>query len=233
MVLTLLTATGCRPEQWALCEKMMAAQDYDGHVRWIIVDDGQTPQPVTFAREGWSLEVIRPTPAWSHGQNTQARNLREGLAVIPDDARVVVIEDDDYYAPRWLTAITKLLDIAELAGESYARYYHVGRRFWLLNRNDRHASLCASAMRGEALRLFRQIAGESHTYIDMQLWERFHGRKILGCSCLTVGIKGLPGRAGIGYGHVMDGTHDRNAEVLRQWVGSIADDYMRIAAQAA
>lgn len=51
------------------------AQDYKGPVRWVIVDDGKEAQPVTFQRDDWTLEVIRPTPFWRQGQNTQARNL--------------------------------------------------------------------------------------------------------------------------------------------------------------
>ena len=88
-MLTLLTATGCRPEAWALCERWMARQTYAGTVRWVIVDDGPDEQPITFEREGWVLEVLRPTPRWRLGNNTQARNLSEGLAVIGADALVV------------------------------------------------------------------------------------------------------------------------------------------------
>lgn len=74
-MLTLLTATGARPQAWAICERLMMAQDYSGPVRWVIVDDGKEAQPVTFERDGWTLEVIRPAPYWRQGQNTQARNL--------------------------------------------------------------------------------------------------------------------------------------------------------------
>src|SRR5690606_8566975 len=76
---TLLSATGARPEAWAICERLMARQDYAGPVRWVIVDDGPEPQPVTFQRDGWVLEVVRPEPYWQPGQNTQARNLAAGL----------------------------------------------------------------------------------------------------------------------------------------------------------
>ena len=63
-MLHLLTATGARPQAWAICERLMAAQDYAGPVTWIIVDDGPEPQPVTFERAGWRLVVIRPAPLW-------------------------------------------------------------------------------------------------------------------------------------------------------------------------
>ena len=51
-MLTLLTATGARPEAWAICEQLMARQTYAGPVRWVIVDDGPVAQPVAFQRAG-------------------------------------------------------------------------------------------------------------------------------------------------------------------------------------
>lgn len=78
----LLTATGARPEAWALCEQWMARQDYAGPVHWVIVDDGETPQPITFSRDGWTLTVIRPLPRWKQGMNTQCRNMLAGLEKI-------------------------------------------------------------------------------------------------------------------------------------------------------
>ena len=115
-MLTLLTATGARAAAWAICERLMAAQDYAGPVRWIIVDDGPEPQPVTFRREGWQLVVIRPSPFWQHGQNTQARNLLKGLEVVDAHARLAIIEDDDHYRPCYLTEIAQRLERAELVG---------------------------------------------------------------------------------------------------------------------
>lgn len=99
-MLTLLTATGARPHAWAICQRLMHAQRYGGLIRWIIVDDGPEPQPVTFQRVGWRVDIVRPQPCWQPGQNTQARNLLSGLALVPDDdARIAIIEDDDHYAP--------------------------------------------------------------------------------------------------------------------------------------
>ena len=127
-MLTLLTATGARPAAWALCERWMARQDYAGPIRWIIVDDGPEPQPVTFQRKGWQLVLVRPSPHWAPGQNTQARNLLKGLAAVGPDERLVIIEDDDWYAPDWLTTVAAELEHAELVGEHRARYYNVEQR---------------------------------------------------------------------------------------------------------
>lgn len=225
-MLYLLTATGARPEAWAICEKLMTKQDYAGPVRWIIVDDGPEAQPITFSREGWTLEVIRPQPFWQPGQNTQARNLLAGLAVVPADARLVVIEDDDAYRFDWLSHVSKQLDKAELVGECQARYYNLALRKGRQLHNNAHASLCSTAMRGAAIETFRQACRRRPKFIDLELWGRHKSRHLF-TGNRVVGIKGLPGRGGIGMGHRDDfkGTLDPDLVLLRQWVGNDAELY--------
>lgn len=226
-MLTLLTATGARPAAWALCERWMARQDYAGPVRWIIVDDGPEPQPVTFRREGWQLLLVRPSPHWAPGQNTQARNLLKGLAAVGPEERLVIIEDDDWYAPDWLTTVAAELEHAELVGEHRARYYNVEQRRGRQLANTGHASLCSTAMRGSALRDFADTCRSRPKFIDLELWRRARGRRLLG-GHRVVGIKGLPGRGGIGMGHDPDfkGEADVSGALLRRWIGEDAEVYL-------
>lgn len=221
-MLTLLTTTGCRPQPWAICERLMARQDYAGPVRWVIVDDGAEPQPITFRRDGWFLEVISPTPHWRPGQNTQARNLIIGLAAIAPRERVVVLEDDDYYGPGYLTAVDEWLNHADLVGESHARYFNVATGVGKAMNNDRHASLCSTAMKGPAIDQLRKSAAGRRKFIDLDLWQRFGGAKQLHHTEHVVGIKGLPGRDGIGSGHRMVTGPQVN---LRDWIGEDANLY--------
>ena len=51
-MIQLLTPTGMRPEAFALCERWMAAQTYDGPCTWFVVDDGAVPLKLT------------PPPGW-------------------------------------------------------------------------------------------------------------------------------------------------------------------------
>lgn len=225
-MLTLLTATGARPAAWALCERWMARQAYAGPVRWVIVDDGPQPQPVTFRRDGWQLVVVRPSPHWAPGQNTQARNLLKGLAAVGADERLAIIEDDDWYAPDWLTTVDRELDRAELVGEHRARYYNVQQRRGRQLANTGHASLCSTAMRGSALQDFADACRARPKFIDLELWRRARGRHLFG-GHRVVGIKGLPGRGGIGMGHdaAFNGQADPDGALLRSWVGSDAEAY--------
>lgn len=225
-MLTLLSATGARSAAWALCERWMARQDYAGPVRWIIVDDGAEPQQVTFRRDGWQLVVVRPSPHWAPGQNTQARNLLKGLAAVGANERLAIIEDDDWYAPDWLTTVDRELNRAELVGEHLARYYNVRQRRGRQLANTGHASLCSTAMRGSALQDFAEACRARPKFIDLELWRRARGRHLFG-SHRVVGIKGLPGRGGIGMGHDDDfkGEADPDGALLLSWVGLDAEAY--------
>jgi hypothetical protein len=225
-VLTLLTATGARPEAWAICERLMAAQDYAGPVRWLVVDDGPEPQQVTFQREGWVVEIIRPAPAWRPGQNTQARNLLAGLAHCHAGNRVVVIEDDDWYARDWLSHVAAQLEHAELVGECRARYYNLPRRIGRQLQNAGHASLCSTAISGRAIDALRRACQGAPKFIDLQLWRCFHRRHLFD-GHRVVGMKGLPGRGGIGMGHrdEFSGVADPDGALLREWIGEDARLY--------
>lgn len=229
-MLTLLTATGCRPEAWAICEKLMQAQTFTGPVRWIIVDDGEEAQPITFAREGWQLEVVRREPFWKPGQNTQALNLWAGLAAIKDDERVLIIEDDDHVKPSYLRAMNAMLDKADLVGESFARYYNVKTRHYRQLNNAMHASLCSTAVKGAAIEALRRECKPGVQFIDLNLWRNFKGSKLLQRNGLVTGIKGMPGRGGIGMGHKPDfqGLKDSHGRLLREWLGQDADIYMEL-----
>lgn len=221
-MLTLLTVTGERPQAFALCERWMAAQTYTGQVRWVIVDDGRTAQEINFEpqRGIWHVEVYRPDPPWQPGQNTQARNLLAGLSVIKNSERLVIIEDDDYYAPGWLETVDKQLDKAQLVGETNARYYNVGKRIGKEMQNKTHSSLCSTAMRDQAIETFRSVCRPKIQFIDILLWQA-HSDCHLFPGHQVVGIKGLPGRQGIGMGHdkKFTGVRDNDGKLLIEWVG--------------
>lgn len=229
-MLTLLTATGCRPEAWAICEKLMQAQTFTGSVRWIIVDDGEEAQPITFAREGWQLEVVRREPFWKPGQNTQALNLWAGLARVNPYDRVAIIEDDDHYSSDWLATINAALGRADLVGENMARYYNVATHTGRQLQNTSHASLCSTGVKGMALEMLRRECKPGVQFIDMNLWRNFKGAKHLFSGGRVTGIKGMPGRGGIGMGHKHDfhGIKDEDGELLREWIGRDAGFYMEL-----
>lgn len=226
-MLTLLTATGCRPEAWKICQTLMERQTYQGQVHWIIIDDGEQMQMVDFNRKNWKLTVVTPRPFWKQGDNTQARNLAEGLNLVGPNERLVIIEDDDCYHPKYLETVNAWLNDYDLVGESHARYYNLKSKLARQLGNANHASLCATAMKGKATEAFKRELSPGVQFIDLMLWKRFNGSKKLHKTAMVTGIKGLPGRLGIGMGHKDDfhGQIDQSGLILRQWTGTNADLY--------
>lgn len=195
----------------------MEAQTIRSPVHWVIVDDGALQQPISLKR-AWSIDIVRPSPRWQPGENTQVRNLRAGFGAIGPEARVVIIEDDDFYDPDYLTQVDGWLNHADLVGESHAKYYNVATRRWALCNNDKHASLCSTAVKGSGLIALRGVLAGASDFVDVDLWSMMRGT--LYRTDYVVGIKGLPGRRGIGIGHMDDfGKHDPTGAVLRGWVG--------------
>lgn len=224
-MIQLITATGCRPEGFALCTHYMARQTYQGAVRWIIVDDGAEETPVTFQREGWDVEVIRPEPKWMPGENTQHRNLHLALDRIDDRYPVAIIEDDDWYSPEYLEVATNALAKAELVGQRSCWKYSLLNSRAKIWPNPKMSSLCASVFRDGAIRVFRELVAIRPKLIDMHLWRRVPGHLFEGRH--SVGIKGVPGRTGIdsGHQHGFGDIADPEGSLLRQWIGSDAAAY--------
>lgn len=205
----------------------MMKQDYNGPVRWVIVDDGKEKQLINFSRDNWTLEIVWPEHVWSPGMNTQAANMLAGLERISDNERLVIIEDDDHYASDWLSHVAKQLDKAELVGETHARYYNVHRKVGKCLTNTQHSSLCSTAMRDAGIKRFREVCVPGVKFIDLNLW-RSNAHKYLFSGHRVTGIKGLPGREGIGMGHKdkFNGVSDNTGTMLYSWVGADAGAYL-------
>lgn len=196
-MLVVLTPTGGRPEAFAKCVEYMQDQTYPDPVRWVVVDDCDPATEVPKVK-GWSIAHVRPEPRWKPGQNTQARNLLAGLDYVAPGDRLVCIEDDDAYAPDWLERVSEWLDRDDLVGEAPSLYRHLnGREKWMGNKN--HASLCATGMKGKAIERFREVLTSGTKNIDIRLWKM--GGAIYPHAGGVIGIKGYPGRPGIGVGH--------------------------------
>ena len=226
MTIALITPTGGRPEAFALCEKWIGQQTYKGEINWIVVDDCVPETRCTMGQT-----IIRPKPAWRPGQNTQARNLRLALATAGLGGKILFIEDDDYYAPDYLSLVDQWLDEAALVGETHTRYYNVRCRSWHVCANKHHSSLCQTGFRAEILPLVVNACSGREQFLDMTLWSVAAERGRLhpfdphfspsAHSGLCIGMKGLPGRLGIGMGHkrTKRWTPDPDMSMLRSWIG--------------
>lgn len=223
-MMQIITPTGDRPLAWKLCQRYVERQTYEGPVEWHVVDDGIVPIEVNFSRKGYTLHVHRLEPM---AGNSQARNLLYLIDQIDKRYPVVCFEDDDRYAADWLSICATHLERASLVGETRARYYNVAAQVGRQLNNTGHASLCATAMTGDHIERFRHICRTKVKYIDIDLW-RGSRDSLLFTGHRVVGIKGMPGRGGIGMGHEkrFSGQRDPSGALLREWIGADADWYL-------
>lgn len=201
-MLTVLTPTGGRQKAFNLLAIYLNRQTLE-QFRWVIVDDCEPCTIIPVLREGIHVVTVYPEHQWQPGMNTQALSILSGLEHCSE--RIAVCEDDDYYAPGYLEAMNDRLDSFDLVGEAPSLYYHTQSRTLSDMGNTQHASLACTAMKGQAIAELREICQTKPTRIDQRLWKGSSLAKHLGPRLHTLGIKGLPGRPGIGIGHRMTG----------------------------
>lgn len=227
-MLTVLTPTCDRPEGLALAERWMARQTLQPD-EWIVVDGGQQPARCRLGQ----LHLRQPTPP---GAENFVWNLQRGLEAAQGD-QIIIWEDDDWYGPSHLEQMALMLSRpgVTLAGDDEQRYYNVAYRRWKTYQN-KGASLCQTGLTREALPWFREVLDlclRTKVYgVDGRLWAPvLTGDRIgrLQRTRTVMGIKGLPGRQGLGVGHrsaiVEKWTADPQLETLRGWIGSDVDVY--------
>lgn len=236
-MIVLLTPTGMRPKQINLCYQWMKAQDCKDPVTWIIIDDGIIPTIDEIEPFGnWEIKKIFPEPKWKAGMNTQCRNLYEGLKVaktIPNIDFLSIIEDDDYYSSRYLSTTNMLFKEKpdmQMFGETSTIYYNPKVRKLIQNHNRHHSSLFQTSFRPSIFPLFETILQNSPQFIDIVLWREatirysnYFARLMQFKEPLSVGIKGMAGRPGIGYGHSIIDTGDD----FLQFRNLIGDDALK------
>lgn len=232
-MISVITPTADRPVAFELCESMMCRQTLQP-AEWIVADGGQTPIACTMGQ----VHVHEPRPP---GAENFAMNLLNAIGRAKGDF-IAVVEDDDSYAPTHLEATVAQLAAnphALAAGDPIQRYYNVAHRCWRVF-NNVGASLCQTVMRREALPLFEKIirgclAGKTYG-VDTTFWRAIPKIQwALTRTDTVVGIKGLPGRVGLGVGHRPDArwTADPELRQLRAWIGDDAETYAAFRVQRA
>lgn len=229
-MITAITPTRDRPKAFALCCQWMAAQTSRSEVHWVVVDDGDKPivPPA-------GCDYLRRKA--SGKLNTLPDNLVAALARRKGDG-VLIFEDDDYYPPNYCETMEARLKSASASGEVVARYYNVRSRRWNIGGVPQFASLCRTAFRMECVPLFEEAIRETEragdVSVDRRFWEiaRKRGKSLdlFREPKLSVSIKGLPGRAGLGRNHgaTVFPNLDPKGETLSKWLGAdVAQTYWR------
>lgn len=226
----ILTPTGDRASAFARCAAMVAAQSLQPR-QWVVVDDGRVPLPEQMPLpEG--ITYVRRTPHPEDPPHTLSSNLLAGLDHITQD-RVLLFEDDDWYAPQYAEYLVPFLDNFQLVGLQNIRYYHLRGSAWKHGHQPAHTALAQSAFcRGHAWAHLEAVCRSGFPFIrerglvDRHWWQTFEGTKRLidGHPGLHLGFKGGLGadRRGLASGHDRsepDYIPDPDGAYLRKAVG--------------
>lgn len=219
MRVSVITPTADRQVAFRQCEEWMARQTRQPD-EWIVADGGS--KPVVCSR-GQRHLLSDPIP---RGAQNFLRNLTLGIEAATGDV-LVFIEDDDWEAPTHLADLCEpFTDPTVLAsGDDLQVYYNLPRKLWRTF-NNKGASLCQTAIRRDAVQLLLQVIAtcqqQNSFGVDGKFWAALpKANQVLRRTQTVVGIKGLPGGAGLGIGHRPDHawTRDPNYRKLRELVG--------------
>lgn len=214
---TLITPTGGRPEALELCELWISRQTYPHEVQWLCSDDCLPRSKFT----GFQFQkIIYPQWVWKQGQNTQSKNLLLLLEKVKYD-KILFIEDDEWYWKGYIENMAQLLDSYDMVGQGMARYYNIRYKNYIVYNNKQHACLARTGIRISIIQRLIEIIKGNFRFIDIELWKESVNKLVFTDKLLSVGIKGMPGRQGIGIGHTLipTATPDANYQVLRKWIG--------------
>lgn len=222
-MLTVITPTGGRQEAIELLNGYLERQT-DQDFYWIILDD---VEPAGHAPSRCD-EYIVSDWVWD-GETTQAKSMLRLLKDVEGD--VVVCEDDDWYAPNHIEVMRDMLRSADIVGQSKTVYYNIKNKTYREFRKGDHACMCQTAFKGDAIEHLRKVCADAidtgRIDLDIRFWRSYEGKKSLSNNMTVVGIKGMKGRAGLGMGHTMKGTHDRNYEYLESLIGGDVKNYKK------
>lgn len=218
--ITAITPTGDRPLAFALCQNWMKKQTLQPD-QWIVVDDGKIPM-----KPFVSMEYVRRKPLPSDSNRTLIENLKIAIPRIKG-SKIVIIEDDEYYAPKYIEEISFRLNQHEIVGIGKSRYYHLPSGNYSRLSNINQASLAEMAFRSSFLPEFKSfLNGDS--YLDIRIWRSINRKRAIifidNKNPLYVGMKGMPGRHGIGGGHdINHGVYhsrfcDKSRKILNSWI---------------
>lgn len=237
-MITTITPTGDRQIALSLCRKWMNHQTVKPD-QWIVVDDGES-----FSK--WDFEpyvhYVRRNPCKTDPKHTLVLNIAEACRNIePNSDFILIMEDDEYYSPKYIEAMVKAMQQHEVVGIGCSKYYHLPTGGYFVHGNMEHASLAQTALYRSFLPDFFACIknGMQTRWLDDQLWQIAQKKKSIYKSfifvdkeeSLYIGMKGLPGRNGIGIGHNVKTYRDKDdarRSILRGWAPKGYKEYFNL-----
>lgn len=225
--ITIITPSGERHEAIQRTKYYIERQTFNGPIQWIICDD---------SKEHYNINAPSNVLKFTHKKREYPGNKSDSfrgnvicaLPLILFD-RVIIFEDDDWYHPDYLVVYKNRLLNYELVGEGPARYYNIQRRSYRILGNTKRASFCQTALRASIVDKLFVACQRDSAFVDARLWDKnCHKFVFRDDKPHCIGIKGMPGRMGIGMGHRCKSfTTDKEFKILERWIGKEDTDYYR------
>jgi len=224
--ITLVTPTADQPLGIQFLEKYVARQTVQPD-QWIIADDGVIPAVTTMGQ----THLVRPRAY--EGARSLHMNFRAMMDQITDhrdDHAIIVMEHDDWYAPNHIERCVNGLQKHALYGSSKLHYFNVEHRVWCVMQNKApalHDTSFRASFIPEVYHAIDEAYRRDTKDLDRCIWLRQY--RTLNCGFTAdvkrsmVGIKGLPGRKGLGIGHFVEQNprlwrHDPIMAKLSSWI---------------
>lgn len=234
MKVSVITPTGDRPLCLPRLKRYIDRQTVKVD-EWVIGDDGNVPSVIGGAM------VIRGEHPGDPGTSL-VRNCVRAIEASAGDA-IVVMEDDDWYAPDHVATALAWLERYPLVGAAAMRIYALNLRAWwnsFMPDNPRRCVLGVTSMQRAfvpaALKLAEGFHKGSASW-NRQLWIGQDPAPLTGMPCTCVSLRGLPaavhGRRHITTKHTNlarrdEWVPDPQWARLREWIGTDAEQYIEL-----
>lgn len=217
--ISIITPTGYRAQALERCAYYISRQTIQPN-EWIICDDG----PDNFPPIGHPSIYLK-RPLTENKAKSFTGNVLNCLAHV-NYHHVFIFEDDDWYSPHYIEHYMKNFPGNSLIGEAKAVYYNIKERKYRVNGNTNRASFCQTAFTSNFICKVKKLAElkRESAFLDARIWNYARENNVrfkLLDTRFCIGIKGLPGRKGIGIGHRPGGSFhkDRDWEILKRRIG--------------
>lgn len=187
---------------------------------WIVCNGGKKLNKKAFK------EIHDPKPA---GCLNLANNILNGIEEAKGEI-IIVMEDDDWYAPNHIETCVKYLLNHEATGDNNLNYHNVKYRCYRKMKNAGSA-LCQTSFRRSAIPKMKAAAEKAiknkNYSVDGYFWAQYNNKDSMTHQERTVvGIKGLDDK-GLGLGHRINAKWkpDPDLKQLTKWIGDDAFVY--------
>lgn len=231
-MVTLITPTGDRPLAIERSIYYLERQTYDGPLQWIVADDGNVK--IDYTNKKVTPLIVKGNYPGNKALSFTG-NLLRAISLV-QYGNILIWEDDDWYSPVYIERTLERLRDVLITGEPEAVYYNVAKQRYRVNGNTKRSSLCQTAFKIDLLPKLKKYCENNRksAFVDDRLWRHVRENhlpyKMFADGRLCIGIKGMPGRPGIGIGHRPGDSFKPDPEwnMLRKWIGNDVDWYIDI-----